>query len=86
MNQPPQGMPDHASRFAKFAEVLFGGLAKGTMALAAIIVVVLAVLSGNFDGLNNLPATRKGWSYVLLLIVVVFIGVIAFHKWKDHPG
>lgn len=86
MNQPPHGMPNRTSRFAKFAEVLFGGLAKGTMALAAIILVVLAVLSGNFDGLTDLPTTRKGWGYVLLVIVVVFIGVIAFHKWKGHPG
>ncbi|WP_232435280.1 hypothetical protein [Burkholderia ubonensis] len=40
-------------------ESLFGFVAKGTMALAALIAMVLAILSGEGLELVSLPTTKK---------------------------
>ncbi|WP_231716723.1 hypothetical protein [Burkholderia ubonensis] len=59
-------------------ESLFGFVAKGTMALAALIVVVLAIFGG--DGLELvglLPTTKKGWLRLLLALAAVIAIVFA---------
>jgi hypothetical protein len=68
---------DRGPKLTKFAEVLFGGLAKGTMVAVGIAAVVLAFLGGG-DGLTDLPITRKEWGYFMLVILVVTIGLASF--------
>ncbi|WP_175665783.1 hypothetical protein ACN9MG_32410 [Burkholderia ambifaria] len=71
-------MPCSTPNPSKFAEVIFGGLAKGTLVVAAIIVAILAVLSGDASGLTDLPTTRKQWLYFLLVVLLVLMGFICF--------
>lgn len=66
-------MIERTSKRVRFAEVLFGGLAKGTMIVAGIAAVVFGVLGG---GLTALPTTRKGWGYFLLAVLVIVTGFI----------
>ncbi|SOE93175.1 hypothetical protein SAMN05414139_05948 [Burkholderia sp. D7] len=68
-------MPNRTPKAAGFAEVLFGGLAKGTMVVVGVAAVVLGVLGG---GLTDLPTTRKEWGYLLLVILVAIIGFVSF--------
>jgi hypothetical protein len=68
-------MPNRTPKAARFAEVFFGGLAKGTMVVVGIAAVVLGVLGG---GLTDLPTTRKEWGYLLLIILVTIIGFVSF--------
>ncbi|WP_230459423.1 hypothetical protein [Burkholderia ubonensis] len=58
-------------------ESLFGFVAKGTMALAALIAVVLAILSGDGLDLVSPPTTKKGWMRLLLGLLLVLAAVIA---------
>lgn len=60
---------------ARIAEVGFGWLAKGTMIVAAVAVVVL---SGG-TGLADLPSTRRQWLAVAAIILLVLTGVVAYH-------
>ncbi|WP_232448526.1 hypothetical protein [Burkholderia ubonensis] len=58
-------------------ESLFGFVAKGTMALAALIAVVLAILSGDGLELVSPPTTKKGWMRLLLVLAAVIALVFA---------
>lgn len=56
----------------RFAEVGFRWLAKGTMVVAEIVVIILS------GGLVDLPSTRRQWSAFLAIILVMAAGVIAY--------
>lgn len=65
-----------------YVEAFFVNLAKGTMALAAIIVLLLCVLDGNVWGLRGVITTRKGWYIVLgAIAVTVVIAMFVLH-WR----
>ncbi|WP_232454397.1 hypothetical protein [Burkholderia ubonensis] len=66
-------------------ESLFGFVAKGTMALAALIAVVLAILSGDGLELVSLPTTKKGWMRLLLVLAAVIALVFAVFYFME-PG
>ncbi len=59
-------------------EVAFGWVAKGTMVLAGLAVVALMALTGDASGVSDLPNTRKGWSYLLPVLIVVLALLFAF--------
>lgn len=52
-------------------EILFTGIAKATLAVAILIALVLAVLSGGADCSGAWPTTRRARFRVFLLLVVV---------------
>ncbi|WP_431824840.1 hypothetical protein [Burkholderia sp. F1] len=58
-------------------ESLFGFVAKGTMALAALIAVALAILAGDGFELVSLPTTKKGWLRLLLVLAALIALVFA---------
>ncbi|WP_232452215.1 hypothetical protein [Burkholderia ubonensis] len=66
-------------------ESLFGFVAKGTMALAALIAVVLAILSGDGLELVSPPTTKKGWMRLLLVLAAVIALVFALLYFME-PG
>ncbi|WP_232437173.1 hypothetical protein [Burkholderia ubonensis] len=66
-------------------ESLFGFVAKGTMALAALIAVVLAILSGDGLELVSPPTTKKGWMRLLLVLAAVIALVFAVLYFME-PG
>ncbi|WP_232450935.1 hypothetical protein [Burkholderia ubonensis] len=66
-------------------ESLFGFVAKGTMALAALIAVVLAILSGDGLELVSPPTTKKGWMRLLLILAAVIALVFAVFYFME-PG
>ncbi|MHA6846929.1 hypothetical protein [Ralstonia syzygii] len=68
------------SRFSavRLAETVFGWLAKGTLALVGVALVVLSMLSGGV-GVPDLPTTRKGWGRLLMAVMAV-LG--AYHAFK----
>ncbi|WP_232446411.1 hypothetical protein [Burkholderia ubonensis] len=66
-------------------ESLFGFVAKGTMALAALIAVVLAILSGEGLELVSPPTTKKGWMRLLLVLAAVIALVFAVLYFME-PG
>ncbi|WP_232456131.1 hypothetical protein [Burkholderia ubonensis] len=66
-------------------ESLFGFVAKGTMALAALIAVVLAILSGDGLELVSPPTTKKGWMRLLLVLAAVIALVFAMFYFME-PG
>jgi hypothetical protein len=70
-------MSERAPKLARVVEIIFGGLAKGTMVLVGVAVIVLAVLSGG-DGLTDLPTTRKELGYFLLFVLVAIMGIATF--------
>lgn len=72
-------MPDRTPNSSRYAEVLFGGLAKGTMVVVGIVAVVLGITGG---GVTDLPTARKEWGYFLLLILIAIIGWIGFIELK----
>ncbi|KVO42358.1 hypothetical protein WJ85_24670 [Burkholderia ubonensis] len=73
----PVAGPYRQSRWAAVLESLFGFVAKGTMALAALIAVVLAILSGDGLELVSQPTTKKGWMRLLLVLAAVIALVFA---------
>lgn len=60
-----------------YVEALFVNLAKGTMALAAIIVLLLCLLDGNVWDLPGVRNTRKGW-YIILGAIAVTVAIAMF--------
>ncbi|WP_232428708.1 hypothetical protein [Burkholderia ubonensis] len=66
-------------------ESLFGFVAKGTMVLAALIAVVLAILSGEGLELVSPPTTKKGWMRLLLVLAAVIALVFAVFYFME-PG
>ncbi|AOK19312.1 hypothetical protein WT26_25660 [Burkholderia cepacia] len=81
----PVAGPYRQSRWAAVLESLFGFVAKGTMALAALIAVVLAILSGEGLELVSLPTTKKGWMRLLLVLAAVIALVFAVFYFME-PG
>ncbi|MEM5317599.1 hypothetical protein [Paraburkholderia sp. JHI869] len=73
-------MTDSASKLARFAEVFFGGLAKGVMVFVGIAILIVAVLSGGGADIigGTLPTTRKEWGYFLFIILISITGFITF--------
>ncbi|UXC34565.1 hypothetical protein K6V71_09170 [Cupriavidus gilardii] len=63
----------------RIAEILFGGLAKGTLAVMAIGLVVLAVLSGDVTGLTGLPDTRRQWAIFAGIVAIVAAGAVIYY-------
>ncbi|KVQ74896.1 hypothetical protein WK05_08880 [Burkholderia ubonensis] len=81
----PVAGPYRQSRWAAVLESLFGFVAKGTMALAALIAVVLAILSGEGLELVSPPTTKKGWMRLLLVLAAVIALVFAVLYFME-PG
>ncbi|KVT35439.1 hypothetical protein WK51_19540 [Burkholderia ubonensis] len=81
----PVAGPYRQSRWAAVLESLFGFVAKGTMALAALIAVVLAILSGDGLELVSPPTTKKGWMRLLLVLAAVIALVFALLYFME-PG
>ncbi|CAM2143916.1 protein of unknown function [Pararobbsia alpina] len=77
-------MSDDASRSVRAVEGFFGGLAKGTMILAAIVVVVLGALGGDIP-FTDLPGTRKEWLLFLLFVLLAIAGGTAFLMLRHSP-
>ncbi|EKS9889914.1 hypothetical protein BTK96_006988 [Burkholderia pyrrocinia] len=52
------------------------------MVLAGLAMVALMALTGDLGGLTDLPTTRKGWLYLLLILVVAVALIFAVrHYW-----
>ncbi|QVN21344.1 hypothetical protein [Burkholderia pyrrocinia] len=84
LRRPISG-PYRQSRWAAVLEVAFGWVAKGTMVLAGLAVVAMMGLTGDLGGLSDLPTTRKGWLYLLLILVVAVALVFAVHHYWLRP-
>ncbi|MPV56429.1 hypothetical protein CFB46_27995 [Burkholderia sp. HI2761] len=79
--------PYRQSRWAAGLEAAFGWVAKGTLILAGLAVVVLAALTGDVGAVTDLPSTRKGWLYLLLIVVVAVVLICAaLHYWPRPAG
>lgn len=76
---PPQ---PSSSRWVNFAEIFFGGVAKATLAVVAVVAVILAISSGS--ALTDLPTTRKDFGiFLLILLAFVICAVLAAHfHWR----
>ncbi|WP_244132670.1 hypothetical protein [Burkholderia sp. BCC0397] len=61
-------------------------MAKGTLVLAGLAMVALAALTGDVGGLTDLPSTRKGWLYLLLIVVVAVALIFAVHHYWLRPA
>ncbi|AYZ62487.1 hypothetical protein EGY31_03980 [Burkholderia multivorans] len=81
----PVAGPYRQSRWAAALESLFGFVAKGTVALAALIAVVLAILSGEGLDLVSPPTTKKGWMRLLLVLAALIALVFAVLYFME-PG
>ncbi|NTX28383.1 hypothetical protein HT746_14770 [Burkholderia pyrrocinia] len=55
------------------------------MVLAGLAVVAMMALTGDLGGLSDLPTTRKGWLYLLLILVVAVALVFAVHHYWLRP-
>ncbi|CAI8695741.1 MULTISPECIES: hypothetical protein [Burkholderia] len=78
----PVAGPYRQSRWAAVLDAAFGWVAKGTMVLAGLAMVALMALTGDLGGLTDLPTTRKGWLYLLLILVVAVALIFAVrHYW-----
>ncbi|QTD92154.1 hypothetical protein [Burkholderia anthina] len=82
----PVAGPDRQSRWMAALEVAFGWVAKGAMVLAGLAVVALMVLTGDASGVSDLPGTRKGWLYLLLVSIVVLALLFAFLYYWPAPA
>ncbi|NTZ84630.1 hypothetical protein FCJ61_16895 [Burkholderia metallica] len=82
----PVAGPYRQSRWAAGLEVAFGWVAKGTLVLAGLAMVALAALTGDVGGLTDLPSTRKGWLYLLLIVVVAVALIFAVHHYWLRPA
>lgn len=71
---------------SRIAEIAFGWLAKGTMIVVAIAVVVLSVFSDG-AGMTSLPSTRRQWLTLALILAVVIAGVVVYcHYFPASPA
>lgn len=69
----PPARQTRPSSWLSFIEIFFGALAKMTMTMLGLIVVVFSIFGG---GLIDLPTTRKEFKALLVILVVVGIGVV----------
>lgn len=65
----------HPSRWVRFAEIFFSGVAKATMAVVAIVGIILVLLSGDLSGIGA-PTSRKDFYIFLLIILAVVLCAI----------
>ncbi|KVE07450.1 hypothetical protein KPA94_27085 [Burkholderia semiarida] len=82
----PVAGPYRRSRWAAGLEVVFGWVAKGTWALAGLTMIALAALTGDVGAVTDLPTTRKGWLYLLLILVVMVALIFAVHHYWLRPA
>jgi hypothetical protein len=62
---------------SRFAELLFGAIAKGTVVIAALPLIALEVLSGGMGAsLSDLPATRRGWRNLFVAVLVILMIIV----------
>ena len=86
LRRPVTG-PYRQSRWAGALEVAFGWVAKGTMVLVGLGMVALAALTGDVSALVDLPTTKKGWLYLLLVVIGVVALIFAVrHFWPWPSG
>ncbi|VWB43680.1 hypothetical protein BLA23254_01957 [Burkholderia lata] len=81
----PVAGPYRQPRWAGVLEVAFGWVAKGTMVLLGLGMAVLMVLTGDASALADLPTTRKGWLYLLLVVIVAVALIFAAHHYWLWP-
>ena len=78
----PVAGPYRQSRLMSALTIAIGGVAKGVMVLAGLVIMVLMALGG----VPDLPSTRKGWLQLLLTLAVLFALVFAFlYFWPGSP-
>ncbi|MDN7427497.1 hypothetical protein CFB89_24500 [Burkholderia sp. AU16741] len=78
----PVAGPYRQWRWVAGLEAGFGWVAKGTLVLAGLAMVALAALTGDVGALTDLPATRKGWLYLLLaLVAAVALTFAVYYYW-----
>ncbi|WP_408625576.1 hypothetical protein [Burkholderia cenocepacia] len=82
----PVAGPYRQSRWAAGLEAAFGWVAKGTLVLAGLAMVALAALTGDVGALTDLPTTRKGWLYLLLILVVTVARIFAVRYYWLRPA
>ncbi|HFT8008396.1 TPA: hypothetical protein ACU9T0_000419 [Burkholderia cenocepacia] len=82
----PVAGPYRQSRWAAGLEAAFGWVAKGTLVLAGLAMVALAALTGDVGALTDLPTTRKGWLYLLLILVVTVALIFAVRYYRLRPA
>ncbi|RQS37215.1 hypothetical protein DIE03_01245 [Burkholderia sp. Bp8992] len=82
----PVAGPYRQSRWATGLEAAFGWVAKGTLVLVGLAVAALAALTGDVGALADLPSTRKGWLYLLLILVVTVALIFAVHHYWLRPA
>jgi len=66
--------------WTRILEIIFGGIAKGTMAVAAVIFLLFSFP----ENLMTLPTTRKDLGIFLLLILCGLIGVFICWYFTGH--
>ncbi|MBR8068421.1 hypothetical protein SAMN05443026_5857 [Burkholderia orbicola] len=81
----PVAGPYRQSRWAARLEAAFGWVAKGTLVLAGLAMVALAALTGDVSALADLPSTRKGWLYLLLILIAAVALLFALHHYWVRP-
>ncbi|MBN3817138.1 hypothetical protein G3N57_11200 [Paraburkholderia sp. Se-20369] len=74
----PVAGPYRQPRWVAALESVFGFVAKGTMALAVLVLVAIAFFTGDAweAGSPPLPTTRKGW-WRLLMVLALLIAIVA---------
>ncbi|EKS9798583.1 MULTISPECIES: hypothetical protein [Burkholderia] len=85
LRRPVTG-PYRQSRWAGALETAFGWVAKGTMVLVGLGMVALAALTGDVSALADLPTTKKGWLYLLLVVIGVVALIFALHHFWPWPS
>jgi hypothetical protein len=74
----PSVGPQRSTWLSRFAERFFGAIAKGTVAIAVLSFFILEffiVGMGHGASLIDLPATRRGWRNLFIVVLVIFIVV-----------
>ncbi|QTO20659.1 hypothetical protein [Burkholderia seminalis] len=82
----PVAGPYRQSRWAAGLEAAFGWVAKGTLVLAGLAMVALMALTGDVGAVTDLPSTRKGWLYLLLILVVALALIFTVYHYWLHPA
>ncbi|WP_069706367.1 hypothetical protein [Burkholderia seminalis] len=82
----PVAGPYRQSRWAAGLEAAFGWVAKGTLVLAGLAMVALMALAGDVGAVTDLPSTRKGWLYLLLILVVALALIFTVYHYWLHPA
>ncbi|MGU7776363.1 hypothetical protein ACV229_40215 [Burkholderia sp. MR1-5-21] len=65
----------------RFAELFFGTLAKATMVVALLLYIAVELFSagtGAGTSISNLPTTRRGWRYLFLVLLLIFMLIVGY--------